>query len=491
MSLTTLVRWFSWCAVFAGLLGFVACGGKNGTLSIVIVTSPTDDPFKDAASARFTIGDASHQKTVEVTDGKFTYDNKQSPVKMNGPITVEALDAQGTVIARGISPTIPLGASDAQVAIWVGRLGKVQRAAAQVGVNQAATDGSTMFVPEGRAEMGAGNVVGMGVLFAGGRRADGTATAHSFVYDVYTHTTIAAADMQKARAAPVVAPLTNVQAAVYGGATSTGLGTFAAPEGSIELFDPSVNIGLWATLPTDVFTARSYADGTLLLSGATLISGGIDGNGVAQASAAWVLPSGTIKLGALASPMAAARVGHAVAPARFPDGDGALIFGGLGGGTGPVAERLYNQNFAAYDLGAQDNRDYATATRLPDGQILILGGKTKNGVERSGLLVVIGADGLATVTALPTILSVARAAHTATLDGNELLVCGGIDGGNVRQPSCDIIDAKAFTLARTVPLSDARSGHSAGLLDNGVVVLAGGIGSDGKPLSSIELYTPP
>jgi hypothetical protein len=485
----TIVRWLSWCGVFAGLLGFVACGGKNGTLNIVIVTSPTDDPFKDAANVRFTVGDASHVKVVPVTNGKFDYSIKQSPLKDKGPVLVEALDGAGNVVARGVSPSIPLAAADAQVAIWVGRPGKVQRAAAQIGFNQQMSDGSTAFVPEGRAEMGTANVAGMGVIFAGGRGSDNKASARSFVYDVYTHTSIATADMQKARAAPVVAPLTSVKAAVYGGAASDGLGMTGAPEPSIELFDPSVSIGLWATLPMDAFVPRSYADGTVLLSGSTLVSGGADGNGNALDSAALINPDGAVKLSAIASPMASPRAGHAVAPARFVDGDGALLFGGLGSRTGSVAERLVGQSFSAFDIGAVPNRDHATATRVPNGDILILGGRSATGVESSGLLISLGGNPPA-VTALPDVLSVGRTAHSATLAGDELIVCGGADGTGMPQATCDVIDAKSYARKRTIALSDARSGHSASTLDNGLIILAGGIGTDGRPLSSIELYTP-
>jgi hypothetical protein len=49
-----------------------------------------------------------------------------------------------------------------------------------------------------------------------------------------------------------------------------------------------------------------------------------------------------------------------------------------------------------------------------------------------------------------------------------------------------------MTYARksTVPLGTARRGHSAQPLETGPIVIAGGIGSDGNPLASIELYTP-
>src|SRR5207247_6617456 len=137
----------------------------------------------------------------------------------------------------------------------------------------------------------------------------------------------------------------------FGGADQAGLGNAGNAKATIELFDPTVGYGLWAALPSDPFAARAYANATALDSGVTLISGGIDGNGVTLASAGLVNPSGVIKLTAIPVPMAAARRGHAVAAAHFPDGDGAILFGGLGGATGPVAERLVGQNFSSYDVG--------------------------------------------------------------------------------------------------------------------------------------------
>ena len=50
-----------------------ACGGKSGTLTLTIVVSPRDDPFVDASSVRFTVGDRTHVTTVPVSGGHFTY----------------------------------------------------------------------------------------------------------------------------------------------------------------------------------------------------------------------------------------------------------------------------------------------------------------------------------------------------------------------------------------------------------------------------------
>jgi hypothetical protein len=476
-----------------GLLAFTACGGKSGTLTLKIVVSPGDDPFVDAAQVRFTVGDSAHVTTVPVSMGRFTFKVSGQPQNKSAQIFVDALDAAGNVVAHGQTPQLLLNAVDqGPYAVWVGRPGRVASAPAALTVPVTMSDGTTVNQPLPRAEMASTAIPGLGVLFAGGRDSNGAPLVNTAVYDIYTHDVIPTANLPKALAGAVAAPVSGVHAVVFGGATMGGFGMPGTPEAALNLFDPTVGIGVWAPLPADAIGARAFANGTILSSGAFLISGGIDGGGTPLGTAGLVNPDGTIKLTQLASPMAAARVFHAVAPAKFSDGgDGAILFGGLPiGATGaPVAERLVGQAFSAYDVGAQENRLNATATKMPSGDVLVLGGKTAAGAQASGLVITPNAPA-ATVTALTTALSVAREGHSATLTGTDLVVCGGADGTGALQASCDVFDATSYARKSTVPMATARRGHSAQLLETGLVVIAGGFGSDGKPLASIEIYTP-
>jgi hypothetical protein len=297
--------------------------------------------------------------------------------------------------------------------------------------------------------------------------------------------------MQKARAGGVAGPVSNVHAVVFGGSTAPGFGHFDAVDGALELFDPTTGYGVWAALPVDPIGNRAYADATTLGSGSVLVSGGVNESGTPLGTAGLVNPSGSIKLTQIATPMAAGRVGHAVAPATFADGEGALLFGGLPpGSTGlPVAERLAGQSFAAYDVGAVENRVGATATKMPSGDILVLGGKTAAGAQRSGLIIT-PTTPAATVTPLPAALSVAREGHSATLIGNDLVVCGGADAAGVVQGSCDVLDSATYGIKFTTAMATPRRNHSAQPLETGVVLFAGGLGGDGAPLGSIDIYTP-
>ena len=110
------------------LVAIAACGGKSGTLTLDIVTSPGDDPFGDAASVRFTVGtDTSHVTTVPVTGGHFSYKVSFKPNDMPGPVLVEALASDGTtVVAHGQTPYLLLSAVDqGPISVWVGRPGTI------------------------------------------------------------------------------------------------------------------------------------------------------------------------------------------------------------------------------------------------------------------------------------------------------------------------------------------------------------------------------
>lgn len=85
-------------------------------------------------------------------------------------------------------------------------------------------------------------------------------------------------------------------------------------------------------------------------------------------------------------------------------------------------------------------------------------------------------------------MNTARAEHTATLlpDG-KVLVAGGADAG-VSLSSAELFDPAAGTWTVTGSLTTARYAHTAGLLPNGQVLVTGGY--NGGMLSSAELYNP-
>jgi len=85
-------------------------------------------------------------------------------------------------------------------------------------------------------------------------------------------------------------------------------------------------------------------------------------------------------------------------------------------------------------------------------------------------------------------MSTGRAAHTATLlpDGR-VLVAGGFTGGNPFS-SAEFFDPATEAFKAAGNMSVARAGHTATLLSNGKVLIAGGY--NGSYLASAELYDP-
>ena len=135
------------------------------------------------------------------------------------------------------------------------------------------------------------------------------------------------------------------------------------------------------------------------------------------------------------------------------------------------------------------------AVRLSDGRVLITGGRQKqpNGMTmlRSQAAEIYNPDG---GTFAPTgSMADPRAGHTATLlrDGR-VLVVGGIDAsdGIDNLATAELYDPASGTFTRTGSLAQGRAHHTATLLRDGRVLVAGGYGGGTLSLSSAEIYDP-
>lgn len=174
------------------------------------------------------------------------------------------------------------------------------------------------------------------------------------------------------------------------------------------------------------------------------------------------------------------------------------------------------QNSAAVEHGTWSSapsmavpRAYQTATLLPNGKVLVVGGR--------GLIAISAAwelPGKAIASAelydprtrrwsSAGTLSAPRYAHTATLlaDGKVLVVGGNQTMPNASLPagtdtlsSAELYDPRANTWSLAASMQTARASHTATLLDDGRVLVAGGVdsavGNPGTVLASAELYDP-
>jgi hypothetical protein len=140
-------------------------------------------------------------------------------------------------------------------------------------------------------------------------------------------------------------------------------------------------------------------------------------------------------------------------------------------------------------------RGYHAAVRLPDGRVLVTGGAI------DGALVTATAEVFDPVTGTFTLASrmtVPRSLHSmTTLTDGTVLVVGGVTTGDASEgfdglpdvASAEIYDPGADRFTATASLLTERSGHSATLLRDGRVLVAGGTNADGEPRTA-ELYDP-
>jgi hypothetical protein len=83
-------------------------------------------------------------------------------------------------------------------------------------------------------------------------------------------------------------------------------------------------------------------------------------------------------------------------------------------------------------------------------------------------------------------LNTARQGHTATLlQKGMVLVAGGL--GSNAYASAELYDTASETWTATGSLNTARQGHTATLLQNGMVLVAGGRDANGRVLARAEL----
>ncbi len=142
-------------------------------------------------------------------------------------------------------------------------------------------------------------------------------------------------------------------------------------------------------------------------------------------------------------------------------------------------------------------RDH-TATLLSDGRVALVGGNACRAPDEVGSTSAEILDPARSTTERLPNLETARREHTTSLvEGQRLVVAGGIvppshAGPMAATDSVEVL-AKAGGSWRWEPgpkLLHARRAHAAVVLRDGRVVLIGGYGDDDVPLSSVEIWDP-
>jgi hypothetical protein len=276
------------------------------------------------------------------------------------------------------------------------------------------------------------------VLIAGGAGAGGSSTTELF--DPATGTFTPAPSMLQPRGYHTATLLPNRKVLVAGGTS--------VPEAA-ELYDPDGNT---FSLTGTMVRGRAFHTATLLPGGGVLIAGGEESLGTPLKSAELYDPVGN-EFTAVGS-MTAARSHHTAT--LLPDGG--VLVAGTGDGTADSAstEVYRNGRFTSTGSAMTQARGDHTATLLPDGKVLLAGGH--GDAAPSAEVYDPAADTFTPANGM----TLTRAAPSATLlPSGRVLIAGGRQTAYAPYGSAALYDPASVTLAVKGALTQARRGHTA------------------------------
>ncbi|APR78282.1 Kelch repeat:Kelch precursor [Minicystis rosea] len=288
----------------------------------------------------------------------------------------------------------------------------------------------------------------------------------------------------------------------------------------VEVYDPIA--ATWAFVPNLNYTHLNHG-ATRLLDGTILVTGGrsddaVGGSGQPASNQGlleagndgdcWRFPKGFTTSATerfdpnaigngwqLAASMAHARERHTVT--RLADGH-VLAAGGEENGFIHDSTEIYDPVGDAWSFGGwmSSQREDHTATLLDDGTVLIAGGTDGSGAPTSTADIFIydpnggggsGSGGSGSLYMTGS-MSTPRAQHTASLlpDGT-VLVAGGTDGFS-SLATAEIFDPQTGLWTDVPSMTTPRAVHTATTLASGAVLVTGGMNELGDAVTGAELY---
>jgi hypothetical protein len=294
-------------------------------------------------------------------------------------------------------------------------------------------------------------------------------------------------------------------------------GSVQVAHDGVQVYDPKARA---FALVGSLAQARAQATATLLATGHVLIAGGRGADGNPLASTEVCGPDGACVTG---PELGVARYGHTAT--ALPSGRVAVVGGVSSTGFPPPVEVLDPAASLSKKIAVAPDRIGHQTLLLPDGRLLITGGRSLDGnvpeqadildpasgatafdgstgtvrgksaaaLLFDGRVLVLGGDPAgqtAYLRSLPTYGEVVdasapvRAGHTATLLPNgDVLLAGGGEGA----ATVDLWDRKAGSLTATAPMTSPRTHHAAVLLRSGRTLVTGGT-FGGVPTRAAEVY---
>lgn len=330
-------------------------------------------------------------------------------------------------------------------------------------LNVARSDHAATLLPNGK------------VLVTGGYNSGALSTVE--LYDPITRTWTATGSLHTSRYRHTATLLQNGKVLIAGGDGGSG------SRNSAELYDPATGLCM---LTGSLNVERSVYTATLLANGKVLVKGGASlGSGQEKsaelydpATAMWTQTGNLHEL----------RLGHTAT--LLPNGNVLVA-----GGDNRSSAELYDPAVGAWTTtgSLSTARGFHTATLLPTGQVLVAGGSSVTQSLSTAELY----DPVSGVWTATGSLTIAREQHTANLLPNgQVLVTGGksfTPSGTTLLNTAELYGDPASFLswANTGSLSHPRAGHTATILPTGKVLVTGGFTrpiSTPQAIASSELY---
>lgn len=224
-------------------------------------------------------------------------------------------------------------------------------------------------------------------------------------------------------------------------------------------------------------TATLLADGRVLLAGGCAVDGCTTSE--VEPSSEFYLPGRGFVAG---PPMVHPRSSHTATP--LPDGRILIVGGWAREGTAPVAEA------EMYDPATGTFRPAGTlhggAIPLPDGRVLLIGGGG-NGPRSLTTGVQVFDPATGSLTARPAMPQARHAAASITLPDGNILVTGGQDGPTHGLSSTVIYDPGSGDWRPGPEMTTPRFKHAIIMLDRTRILVLGGTTDDTELLASTEV----
>jgi N-acetylneuraminic acid mutarotase len=301
-----------------------------------------------------------------------------------------------------------------------------------------------------------------------------------------THSWFMASSMAYSRQHHAAVLLADGRVLVAGG--QGGLGAMVSPTTnsltSAEIYDPSTNT--WTTKSSMTY-ARNSLTATLLANGKVLVAGGITSSGVYLQTAELYNPTNDTWSSAGTMTGGVGRAHHTAT--LLPNGKVLVVGGTKDGSASTATASLYDpstNSWAAAGVLAQ-GRFYHSDTLLANGKVLIAGGVNSGttGIATAELY-----DPTANTFSAAGALPAARQQHTDTLlSSGKVLITGGINSSGSVSKGTAIYDPVANSWVAGPSMTGSRIGHTAASLSDGTAVVFGGVNGS-TYLTTEETYDP-